>query len=34
MSINSRSGGGLARIDNIPSPKSFFFDFLDLGIRE
>merc|ERR1719285_439813 len=27
MSSNSRSGGGFARIDNIPSPRSFFFDF-------
>jgi len=28
MSINSDSGGGFARIVSIPSPKSFFFDFL------
>lgn len=26
ISINSISGGGLARIVNIPSPMSFFFD--------
>ena len=30
MSINSASGGGLALMDNIPSPRSFF---LDLRLR-
>jgi hypothetical protein len=29
ISTNSRSGGGLARIESIPSPRSFFFDFRD-----
>ncbi len=27
MSTNSLSGGGLARTDSMPSPRSFFFDF-------
>lgn len=30
MSTNSRSGGGLARMDKRPSPMSFFFDLRDL----
>lgn len=32
ISINSISGGGLARIVNIPSPMSFFFDLRFLYI--
>jgi hypothetical protein len=34
MSTNSISGGGLALMDSMPSPMSFFFDFLFLQKKQ